>query len=348
MDELATRVKNVLGKANPESKKKEVRKLELESQSASFWQDHQLAAEKMQRLASLQNEIAKLEKLEEWVLEKELGGGSGESPDTKEITSLVNELETLLYLSGPYDRLNAVVSIHSGQGGVEAMDWAGMLHRMYIRFVELKGFKWEEIDFQPGEEAGIKEVVFQVDGEFAYGLLKNESGVHRLVRQSPFNADNLRQTSFALVEVVPLLDAGAKLEIKDEDLEWDFFRSSGKGGQNVNKVSTAVRLKHKSTGIIVTCQKERSQEQNRHLALNLLRGKLLQLDQERQRAEELRLRGKHITPGWGNQIRSYVLHPYHLVKDLRSEYEETDSDSVLDGKIDKFIEAELKYFAKTD
>jgi len=343
MENLIDRVKKILNQAKLTDKKKEIRQIEIEAEKQEFWQDHEASAKKMQQLTLLQSKVKKLELLEDWLLEKEIGD---ETTDLKEIEELVAELEISLYLSGPYDSFGAIISVHSGQGGTEAMDWANMLHRMYLRYCEKQGWKTEEIDFQPGEEAGIKEVVFSVEGEFAYGLLKNESGVHRLVRQSPFNADHLRQTSFALVEVVPLVDASSSIEVNEQDIEWDFFRSGGKGGQNVNKVSTAVRLKHKPTGIIVSCQKERSQEQNRQLALKILVGKLHQAEEELQKAEELALRGKHVTPGWGNQIRSYILHPYHLVKDLRTEYEETNTDPVLDGGLDKFIEAELRYYAK--
>lgn len=341
MEDLINRIKKILEKFDTDKMRREIRELEVLAENPAFWTDHKSAGEKMQLLSELQGRLKKMEVLEDWLTTKT--GGQDQ------IEEVVGELETALYLSGPYDRLGAIVSIHSGQGGVEAMDWASMLHRMYQRYCEAQGWALEEINFEPGEEAGIKEVVFQVNGNSAYGFLKHESGVHRLVRQSPFNADHLRQTSFSLVEVVPAMEEGAALstEIKDEDLEWDFFRSGGKGGQNVNKVSTAVRVKHKPTGIIVASQKERSQEQNRKLALKLLQGKLIQIEVDRQKAETLLLRGKHVTPGWGNQIRSYVLHPYHLVKDLRTDYEETNSDAVLEGKIGKFIDAELAFFVSS-
>ncbi len=340
MDNFKDRIQKILEKMELASKKRELRDLEIESGKPDFWSDSQLAAQKMQKLASLQKTVMQLGQLEDHLIAEELG----EVSNLGSIEDLVNDLETKLYLSGPYDPNNAIVSIHSGQGGVEAMDWANMLYRMYGRFVEEQGWKLEELEYDPGEEAGIKEVSFHITGGYAYGFLKHEAGVHRLVRNSPFNANNLRQTSFALVEVIPEVSENKAIQLKEEELEWDFFRSGGKGGQNVNKVSTAVRLKHKPTGMVVSSQRERSQEQNRDLALKLLMGKLLALREEQQLEELLTLRGKHVTPGWGNQIRSYVLSPYHLVKDLRTEYEETNTEPVLDGKLNGFIQAELAYF----
>jgi peptide chain release factor 2 len=220
------------------------------------------------------------------------------------------------------------------------MDWTDMLFRMYTRYFEKKGWKWEEIDRVAGEEAGIKSVVLNVYGDFSYGFLRAEAGVHRLVRQSPFNADGLRQTSFSLVEVLPIVE-DHQITITEDELEWQFFRAGGAGGQNVNKVSTAVRVTHKPSGIIVTCQQERSQMQNRENALKLLRAQLWQLEEEKKN-KEISTFKKDKMASWGLQIRSYVLHPYKLIKDLRTEYEETQVDKVLDGEIDGFIEAFIK------
>ena len=254
------------------------------------------------------------------------------------------------FLSGLYDRKDAIVSIHAGQGGTEAMDWASMLYRMYLRFCEKRGWEVETINLSEGEEAGIKNVVFEVKGDYAYGYLKGEAGTHRLVRQSPFNADKLRQTSFALVGVVPKLEAVdlPDIKVKDDDLEWQFYRSSGHGGQNVNKVSTAVRLKHIPTGITVTSQTQRSQSQNRETALDLLRAKLWLLEQEKEDVRLQNIKGDYRPASWGNQIRSYVLHPYKMIKDLRTKVETSDVEGVLGGDIDKFIEAELKLSKSKD
>ncbi len=340
MDELKNQAQKILEKMNLDKKRRRIEELGFESSSASFWSDSQSAGKKMRELSKLQTEVAMLSGLEEFVV-------LGETEDENKLRKHIEELSNRLYLSGEYDELGAIISIHSGQGGVEAMDWAQMLYRMYVQFTKSNNLAVEEIDLESGSEAGIKEVVFEVKGDYAYGFLKYEAGVHRLVRQSPFNADHLRQTSFALVEVLPNVEETNTnlVEVNEEDLEWDFFRSGGHGGQNVNKVSSAVRLTHKPSGIVVTSQKERDQSRNREIALRILRGKLVAIEEERARDEQLRLRGKHVTPGWGNQIRSYVLHPYHLVKDLRTQYEETDSDKVLEGYLDGFLKAELHFFA---
>jgi peptide chain release factor 2 len=332
MDELNLRVKNVLEKLNIEEKRRKIREIEAESISPDFWKNQQNATSKMKEMAALQGEIAKVEKITQLASSGEL----------KEAEKLLDELEVLLYFTDDFDSGSAIIELHSGQGGVEAMDWTNMLYRMYTRFFDKKGWAYEVIDETPGEEAGLKSITVQVAGEYAYGFLKREAGVHRLVRQSPFNADNLRQTSFALVEVLPEIEESTEIELKDEDLDWDFYRSGGHGGQNVNKVSTAVRLKHIPSGIVVTAQSQRYQGQNREYALKILRAKLWLLQEEERRKQEANLKGGYKTPGWGNQIRSYVLHPYKMVKDLRTNYETGNAEAVLDGNLDEFIDEELR------
>lgn len=246
-------------------------------------------------------------------------------------------------LSGPHDRANAIVTVHAGAGGTESCDWAAMLLRMFLRWAERTGFQTEVIDELPGEEAGIKSCTFTVAGDFAYGYLQCERGVHRLVRISPFDASNRRHTSFALVEVSPDIKEEIDIQINPDDLEIDVYRSSGAGGQHVQKNATAVRIKHLPSGLVVTCQNQRSQLQNRETALRILRGRLYDLEQERLAEEQARLKGEHVEAGWGNQIRSYVLHPYKMVKDHRTGHEAGNAEGVLDGKIDDFIEAFLQY-----
>ncbi len=255
----------------------------------------------------------------------------------------VGELEFQLMLSGPHDRRPAILAIHAGAGGTEAQDWAQMLLRMYLRWAERHGYTCEILDETPGEEAGIKSVTVEVRGPYAYGYLKAEKGVHRLVRLSPFDAAHRRHTSFALVEVMPEPEEAAKIEIKPDDLKIDVFRSSGAGGQNVQKTSTAVRITHLPTGIVVTCQNERSQLQNKETAMTILVARLAELEEQKREAERAALKGQHVEAGWGNQIRSYVLHPYNLVKDHRTDCETSNSSAVLDGELDPFIESYLKW-----
>lgn len=333
MNDIKERAEKILQKINLPQRKKQAEILEAESMAPDFWSDHQNAAKKMKELSVIQKEIEELELLQMWI----------DDGDEKEAEKLLEKLETLLYFSGHYDKGGAILSIHAGQGGTEAMDWTEMLFRMYTRFCEKRGYPFEVIEETPGDEAGLKSVTISIDGEYAYGYLKHEAGVHRLVRQSPFNADNLRQTSFALVEVLPAIeDADPDMVIKDDELEWDFYRAGGHGGQNVNKVSTAVRLKHIPTGVVVTSQSERYQGKNREFALKILRSKLWVLKDEERRKEEAKLKGGYKTPGWGNQIRSYVLHPYQMVKDLRTNYETSNTQGVLSGDIDIFLEEELR------
>lgn len=332
MDELRDRAVTVLEKINIPEKQARIRDIEAQSANPDFWKDNERAANMMREMAALQKEVDDAEMISELL----------ETEDTETLEQLLKELEVYLYLSGPYDRENAIFSIHAGQGGADAMDWASILYRMYTRFFDKKGWQYETIDYTAGDEAGIKSATILVQGNFAYGYLKNEQGVHRLVRLSPFNADQLRHTSFSLVEVLPQIEQDTDIELKDDDLEWDFYRASSHGGQNVQKVSTAVRVKHIPTGIVVSCQSERYQAQNREYALKLLKAKLWARHQEEMQKQQQELKGSYTAPSWGNQIRSYVLHPYQMVKDLRSKTETGNVDAVLDGNIDIFIDAQLK------
>lgn len=330
---------------------KEVKLQELESETLAtdFWDDQENARQVMKKFEHLKSELDDLRKLEEdittlWGLAQEGGLSQDLAKDVRGVEKKLDKFKLMTFLSGPYDSKNALISIHAGQGGTEAMDWTSMLYRMYLRFCEKRGWKTEVVDMSEGEEAGIKSVTISVEGPYAYGNLKGESGTHRLVRQSPFNADKLRQTSFALVEILPELEEKdmPELSLSDEDLEWQFFRASSQGGQNVQKVSTAVRLKHIPTGIVVTAQTERYQEANRKIALNLLRAKLWAREQAKQEAKIEEIKGEYRPPSWGNQIRSYVLHPYKMVKDLRTEVETSDTEAVLNGDLDQFIDAEIQ------
>lgn len=331
MNDLIERAKILLSKINIEEKQTEIRKIEVESMDPEFWKDSQNGTRKMKELAALQKEVEDAGRLKEYI----------DSNNTTGLETLLTDMEVYLYLSGPYDKNNAIITIHAGQGGSDAMDWAAMLERMYMRYFEKRGWSYEIVDETSGEEAGIKSAVISVEGNNAYGYLRGERGTHRLVRLSPFNANNLRQTSFALVEVLPEIES-ADFEVKEDDLEWDFYHASSHGGQNVQKVASAVRLTHKPTGIVVTCQTERFQNQNREYALKLLKAKLWAKREEERLAEESELRGKYKPASWGNQIRSYVLHPYQMVKDLRTGVETSQTEAVLNGDIGMFIDAELK------
>lgn len=348
VEDLRKDFENIKESLNLAEKKKRLEVLKKESQAPDLWDDQERARKIMQELSDIKDEVEEVESLTEDInalseLSEENGITKDLEKDVESAEKRLKEIKLSSFLFGPHDRKNAIVSIHAGQGGTEAMDWSSMLYRMYLRYCERRGWKTETIEVSEGEEAGIKSVTFKVEGSYAYGYLKGESGTHRLVRQSPFNADKLRQTSFSLVEVLPELEEVdlPDIELSDEDLDWQFFRASTQGGQNVQKVSTAVRLIHEPTGLTVTSQQERSQEQNRKIALNLLRARLWALEQKKREEKKEKIKGEYRPASWGNQIRSYVLHPYKMVKDLRTQVETSDTDSVLDGDIDEFIEAEL-------
>ena len=262
--------------------------------------------------------------------------------EVEKIASQLDELEFQMAFSGEYDARNAILAVHAGAGGTESQDWADMLMRMYLRWAERRGYKAEVLDISPGEEAGVKSVVIGIDGDYAFGYLKSEHGVHRLVRLSPFDADHARHTSFALVEVMPEAQVDVDVKVEPDDLKVDAFRSSGPGGQHMQKTSSAVRLTHLPTGLVVTCQSERSQHQNKEIALRILQSRLLELELAKKAEEKARLKGKRIAAGWGNQIRSYVLHPYKMVKDHRTDYQTGNPETVLDGELDDFITAYLR------
>lgn len=335
-------------------KEGQAQKLEKESGEADFWHDQQTAQTKMRHLSALRDEVNTWQSINKRVNEAlELVEMAAEEEDTSMLTDLTAETKTLqteleklefrLLLSAPHDKNSALLSIHAGAGGTESQDWAEMLLRMYLRWADTGHYDTEILDQTTGDEAGLKSVTVSVEGQHAYGYLKSERGVHRLVRISPFDAGNRRHTSFALVEVVPDLDTDIDIEINSDDLEIDVFKSGGAGGQHVQKNSTAVRIKHKPTGIVVSCQNERSQLQNKETAMRVLRGRLYDIELKKQEEEQARLKGEHVEAGWGNQIRSYVLHPYKMVKDHRTSHEVGNAEAVLDGRLDDFIEAYLRH-----
>lgn len=332
----------------------EVKELKVESAKPSFWQDHDRAIEVGKRTEELEKEINRWEELKKEITElEELVAVASREGDIsfdkeahdkyEELKQKLDKLEFFVLFSGKYDRSNAIVSIHAGTGGTEAQDWAEMLERMYLRFAEKRGWRTEILDRNVGNEAGIKSVTIKMDGFWAYGYLKSESGVHRLVRISPFDAEQMRHTSFALVEVIPELPETIDIEIREEDLKMDTYRSSGAGGQNVNKVETAVRIHHKPSGLIVACQSERSQYQNRERAMKILKSKLYKLQEEEREKEEKKLRGEAQKAEWGKQIRSYVMQPYQMVKDHRTDHETSNIKAVLDGDLSDFMEAYLRW-----
>lgn len=354
VSQLEEQAQALLARFSLDTLQKEINDLQQASSTPVFWQT-EAAHSQMQLLGQKQNELADYQELHAALDDLETATfllASEEKPELYltaqaeafvNLQQLVKKMELQQYLHGRYDQNGAIFSVHSGQGGTEAMDWASILARMYTRYFERKKFKFKLIGESRGEEAGIKAISYEVTGRHVYGLLKHEAGTHRLVRLSPFNANNLRQTSFALVDVLPLIpENDQSVAISDKDLSWHFTRAGGAGGQNVNKVNTAVELTYLPNGLVVRCREERSQEQNKQRALQILRAKLALAQEEEKRQQVAAEKGEHnVQASWGTQIRNYVLHPYQLVKDTRTGCETNNTAAVLDGDLDNFIKAAL-------
>lgn len=349
LTELNRAVADAIAALDLHSLEKQLQKLSDESQAPDFWANRDQAQAVMKQQASLQGRIEPWRNLEKQAKEalelaqlKDASVQAELEVQYKDLQKTFATLKRELQFNGPHDDCDAIISIHAGAGGTDAQDWAQMLLRMYVRWAEQNKYKVETIEQSSGEEAGLKSVTVEIDGPFAYGKLQGEHGVHRLVRLSPFNADNLRQTSFAKVEVLPKIEAADQLEIDDKDLKIDVYRSGGHGGQSVNTTDSAVRVTHLPTGLTVAIQNERSQLQNKETALTILRSRLAQLQLEQHQQTLADLKGPSQSAEWGNQIRSYVLHPYKQVKDARSNFETSNAEAVLDGDLNPLLEAYLE------
>ncbi len=349
VEKLQERVLEIEESLDIDSKIEILKSLEEESSKPGFWSNQKYAQEVLIQISDINQEIDKVEMLKDSV--STILSLIEESPTNQEyllenfseLEREIEQFESLKFLSGKYDICNASLSIHAGQGGTEAEDWAEMLFRMYTMYIEKKGWKYNITNILKGSEVGISTVTIEITGKYAYGILKREHGTHRLIRLSPFNAQNLRQTSFAGVEVLPILaDLEKDIEIPDRDIEFKATKSGGPGGQNVNKTSSAVQITHIPTGIVVNCSEERSQLQNREKAMQILKAKLWKILEENRLKEISEIKGNYKLAGWGNQIRNYVLHPYKLVKDLRTNVESSNPESILDGNIEEFLEAQLR------
>ena len=349
LSDMKTQIDDLMVNLDIDNKKIQVESLEQQSADPDLWNDPDNARKVMQQLSRLKAQIDRWEKvanrLDDALELAELGDDMLDeiSVETEELASIVDKMSLQAMLSGDYDDENAILSIHAGAGGVDAQDWAEMLSRMYLRWMEQNGYDIEILDQSDGDGAGIKSMTVNVKGEYAYGYLQSEQGVHRLVRLSPFDSASRRHTSFAKVELVPDITEEIDIEVNPNDLRVDTYRASGAGGQHVQKNDTAVRMTHVPTGIVVQCQNQRSQKQNRDRALQILKARLFEMERLKQEAEMADLKGENVDAGWGNQIRSYVLHPYQMVKDLRTGYEVGNVNAVLDGRLNDFMESYLRH-----
>lgn len=335
MTAIKIRLEKISKLLGVDAKHRRIEQIENEINSADFWLDEKTANLRTKELKNLKTEVKKFDEL------NELAQIAESDEDLSELDSSVAELEKLSRFDGKYDANSAIVSFYAGAGGDDAQDWAQMLMRMYIKWAENHKYEVKILDQSSGGIAGIKSATMEIVGPYIYGQLKRENGVHRLVRQSPFNAKSLRQTSFALVEILPLVEDGKVVEIDDAELKIDTYRASGRGGQGVNTTDSAVRITHLPTGIVVTCQNERSQLQNKQSAMSVLRSRLAKMLEEQHKEKIAELRGEQSEPEWGSQIRSYILHPYKMVKDHRNNFESSEPDKVLNGEIDAFLNSNL-------
>ncbi|KXK17870.1 MAG: peptide chain release factor 2 [Chloroflexi bacterium OLB15] len=349
LEAMQAQIHELIERVDLDSKARRAADLEIEASAPDFWSNPELAQRVMQEISRLKGEIEhwntirarindtlELAQLEDATLHEDLAN------ETRQLQDAVEGLSLQTLLNGQYDDQNAIFAIHAGAGGTDSQDWALMLERMYLRWFENNGYKVEILDRSEGEEAGLKSVTMSIKGDYAYGYLQSEQGVHRLVRISPFDAAKRRHTSFSKVELWPDIEGDIEIEISEKDLKIETYRSSGAGGQNVQKNDTAVRLTHIPTGIVVSCQNQRSQTQNRERAMQILKARLFEIERKKRDQQIAALKGDIVSAEWGNQIRSYVLHPYRIVKDHRTGFEDANTDAVLDGRLSGFMEAYLR------